>query len=300
MRVFITGATGYIGNAVARELASAGHEVTGLVRSPEKARELESVGARGVVGDLKDPASYKDAAREAEAIVHAAFEYSDRGVEADRTAVEALLEAAREAGGKRSVIYTSGVWVLGNTGDRPAFEDASTEHPATVSAWRVGHEERVLRHGTPELAVAVIRPGIVWGGRGGIVASYFEAAEKEGAVRIVGEGRNRVPHIHRDDLARHYRAVLERRGTGVFHAVDGLAPQLGDVARALSKAAGKGGAVTSVPPEEARESMGLMAEALILDQVVESRRNLEIDWVPERGGIVQEAEAAYREWSGGG
>jgi nucleoside-diphosphate-sugar epimerase len=294
MRIFVTGASGYIGHAVAGELAAAGHEVTGLVRGDARAEMVRRLGARAVIGDIADAASYHDHAAEHEVLIHTAFDYAGP-VAADRTAVETLLAAAR-AGRARSVIYTSGVWVLGATGDTPAFEGSPTDHPAPLVAWRTGHERLVLEAGTHQMATAVIRPGLVYGGRGGLLGSYFESAEKEGAARYVGDGSNRVPLIHIEDLARFYARVVERHGHGLFHAVDGNAVPLVEVARSASEAAGRGGATRAVPLEEARRTLGPFADALALDQVIESRRTVELGWRTEHPNFLGEAAKVYQEW----
>jgi nucleoside-diphosphate-sugar epimerase len=295
MRVLVTGATGYIGHAVVGELAAAGHAVTGLVRSEEKAEQVRRLGARAVVGDIAEPATYREPAAGHEALVHTAFEYGPRAVGADRAAVETLIAAAR-AGGARSLVYTSGIWVLGETGESPAAEDAPTDHPAALVAWRPAHERLVLEAGADQLAAAVIRPGIVYGGRGGLLGSYFESAEKEGAARYVGDGLNRLPMIHLEDLARFYRRVIEQGARGVFHAVDGNAVPLAEVARAASEAAGRGGATRPIPLNEARQSLGPFADALALDQVIESRRAAGLGWRPEHPSFLAEAARAYQEW----
>jgi nucleoside-diphosphate-sugar epimerase len=295
MRIFLTGATGYIGHAVARELVAAGHEVTGLVRSEEKAAVLAQLGARGVVGDIKNPGSYREIATDQDALLHTAFEYSAEAVDADRKAVGTLIAAA--VGGKVQVlVYTSGIWVLGTTGDTPTFENATTEHPAALVAWRPAHEKMVIAAANDHLATAVVRPGMVYGGKGGIIGSYFESAEKHGASQYLGNGRNRIPMIHVEDLARFYKVVVEHRGRGIFHAVDGNAVQLADVARAASEAAGKGGETRSLPLDEARQRMGPVVDALILDQVIESGRNVEIGWRPLHESFLADAPAAYAEW----
>ena len=291
MRIFLTGATGYIGQAVVRELVAAGHEVTGLVRNEEKAAVLAKLGGRGVVGDIKDPGSYREIATDQDALIHTAFEYSAGTVDADRKAVGTLIAAA--VGGTAQVlVYTSGIWVLGTTGDTPTFENATTEHPAAIVAWRPAHEKMVLAAANDHLATAVVRPGMVYGGHGGIIGSYFDSAEKQGASQYLGNGRNRIPLIHVEDLARFYRAVVEHRGRGVFHAVDGNAVQLADVARAASK----GGETRSLPLDEARQKMGPIVDALILDQIIESGRNVEIGWQPHHESFLASASAAYGEW----
>lgn len=298
MRVFVTGATGFIGHTVVRELLKNGHQVTGLVRSAEKGRELESAGASAVVGDLKEPGSYLDAATRHHTLIHTAFEYSPAAVDADRAAVDTLLEAARSGDGMRHVIYTSGIWVLGATGDTPAYEDAPTDHPAPLVAWRVEHERRVLGADSDHLAAAAIRPGMVYGHQGSLVADYFKSAEKDGASRYIGDGRNRIPLIHVDDLARLYRTVVEQRARGIFHAVDGVPVPMIEVAKAASEAAGKEGATRSVSIEEARQKMGPVADAMVLDQIVLSRRSSELGWRPQYRSFPEDARRAYEEWKG--
>jgi nucleoside-diphosphate-sugar epimerase len=295
MRIFLTGATGFIGQAVVRELVTAGHEVTGLVRNEEKAAVLAGLGARGVVGDLKDPGSYREIASDQDALIHTAFEYSAETVDADRKAIGTLIAAAVD-GKVQVLVYTSGIWVLGTTGDTPAFEDATTEHPSALVSWRPAHEKMVIAAANDHLATAVLRPGMVYGGSGSLIASYFDSAEKHGASQYVGNGRNRIPMVHLEDLARFYRAVVEHRGRGIFHAVDGNAVQLADVAQAASEAAGKGGETQSIPLDEARQKMGPIVDALILDQVIESGRNVEIGWQPRHESFLAAAGTAYQEW----
>src|SRR5687767_1644332 len=138
MRIFLTGATGYIGSAVLDAMLRAGHEVTALVRDPEKAERVSRRGVQAVLGELLNPASYASAAEACDAIVHTAYEYSPRGPKVDRLAIETLLDAAGRhaaASGKAGTfVYTSGVWVLGDTQGR-ATEDSPINPPQLVS-WR--------------------------------------------------------------------------------------------------------------------------------------------------------------------
>src|ERR1700753_2585360 len=191
MNIFVTGASGNIGRAVVAELAAAGHAVTGGGRSDEKAAGLRNLGAHAVLGDITEPDSYRDHAAEHDAIVHTAFGGARPDL-ADRTAVDTLLAAAR-AGTARVLLYTSGIRVLGATGDTPAYEDAPTDHPAPLVPWGVPNEKLVLGADGPHLATAVLRPGVVYGGSGGLVGAYFDSAEKGGAAKFVGDGTNRVP-----------------------------------------------------------------------------------------------------------
>ena len=294
MRVFVTGGTGYIGSAVVLHLVRSGHSVTGLVRSPERAPVLERLGARPVVGDIKVPETYAASAGEHEALVHIGFEPGDHAATADRKAVDTLLGAARARRAACSVVYTSGVLVLGKAGSSPAYEDASTDR-ALFNTWRPAHERLVLAAASPDLATAVIRPGWVYGGGAGLVADYFTSAVKDGAAAYIGDGQNRMPLVQRDDVAELYRLLLEQRARGVFHGVDGGQSRIVEVATAASRAAGKGGATRSIPLTEARKTLGPFAEAYCLDQWVGSRRAETLGWRPGPP-FVDVAGRAFAEW----
>ena len=298
MRIFLTGASGYIGSAVTRELVEGGHDVTGMVHSADSVERVRSLGANPVRGELTDPATYAEIAAEQEVLIHLAFDY-ERAVEADRAALDTLIEAGRSHYIEDAhVIYTSGCWVLGDTGDEPADEDAPIDHPAEVVAWRPAHEEWLLGM-TGEgagLTPTVVRPGMVYGGAGGLVTSMFSSAAEEGAARHVGDGSNRWSLVHRDDLAVLYRRIVEERAGGIFHGVDGEPTRVLEVARAASKAAGAGGETRSVPVEEARRSLGPVADAVVLDQALVTRRADEIGWRPQHPSFVQSAGAAWQEF----
>jgi nucleoside-diphosphate-sugar epimerase len=292
MNVFLTGATGYIGEALVRALHRAGHGAVGLARSRAKA-EARGLPARFVEGDMRAPDRWRDEAARADAAVHLGMEMGPAAAEVDRTALEALLLAGRG----RPVVFTSGVWVLGSTGDRAADETAETA-PAALVAWRPAHERRALEGGA-----AVVRPGIVFGGRGGIMASLFESADREGAVTYVGDGENRWTFVHREDLADLYVRLLEAwaavpAGERLFHAVGGAGERMVEVARAASAAAGRGGDARAWALAEAREKLGAYADALALDQVVLApRAERLLGWRPRWRGFVRNAAEAYAEWA---
>lgn len=299
MKIFLTGATGYIGSGVAAELLRAGHEVTGLTSSDAKAQDLERAGVRAVVGDLGDPATWRREAAWAEGLVHTAFDSgADDPVERDGLAIDGLLSAATEGSAHRAFLYTSGVWVLGNTGDGPADETSEPAEPLDLVAWRPAHEQTVLDAGR-RVTPSVVRPGVVYGERRGLVVRFFRAAEEEGASTYIGEGRNRMALIHRDDNARLYRQILEQAASGMFHAVDGTPITMADVAVEAGRVAGAAGEPRSIPLEEARAELGPVADALCLDQVVAAKRSAELlGWAPRYRSFREGAGPAYREWTG--
>ena len=295
MKVFVTGGTGYVGSAIVHALVRAGHEVTSTSRSEAGDRALAALGATPIRGGLGALAPLAGRIAEHDAAVHAAMDYR-LGPPADAEAVGALLDGARQAGRPFSVAYTSGVWVLGSTAT-PASEAEPIVRPATAVAWRPPHEKRVLEAATDRIATAVIRPGTVFGEKRGLVSPWFESAVKEGRTSFVGSGDQRWAFVHRDDLAELYRAVLERRARGIFHCVDGASPTVAEAAAAASRAAGKGGAVRAIPVEEARKTMGPMADALAMDQVVVSTRGAEVGWAPRHPPFPKDAPEAFREWT---
>jgi nucleoside-diphosphate-sugar epimerase len=300
MRVFMTGASGYIGSAVVEAFVAAGHEVMGLTHSPEKVRKLESLGATPIQGDIAKPLIWSEEAAGHDELIHLAFDY-ETPVDADFAAIDALLEVGRTTVGRNChMIYTSGCWVLGETGDDPADEEAPLTHPAPIVAWRPAHEAQVLGSSDETFFTAVIRPGMVYGGHGGLVARLFESASTADAAEYIERGENRWSLVHRDDLARLYLAIAEERATGVFHGVDGTALRVADVAQAASRAAGAGGKTNSISLTEARQRLGPVADALLLDQVLGAKRSRELGWEPLRTSFSAAADDAFREWKAGG
>jgi nucleoside-diphosphate-sugar epimerase len=289
MRIFLTGATGYIGSSVLDASLRAGNEVTALVRDPEKAERVALRGVQPVIGELSKPASYVAAAEACDAIIHTAFEESKRGSKVDRQAVESLLGAAIKRASKGhpvSVVYTSGTWVLGNTSGASA-EDAPLR-PTSLVGWRPEHEQLVLDAGRGRtLRTAVIRPGIVYGGARGIVGDLLKDAAN-GLVRVIGDGRNHWPCIYNRDLADLYvRVATHADAAGVFHANDEADERVEDIVEAIARQAKMRPDVRHVPITEARAKMGAYADALALDQIVRSPRARALGWAPSLHSVAR-------------
>jgi len=282
MRIFLTGATGYIGSAVLDALLRGGHQVSALVRDPEKAERLARRGVRPVVGELSKGKSFTAAAEACDGIIHTAFEYSKRGPQVDREAIENLLGVARRkpvANGPPFFIYTSGIWVLGET-TKPA-DEAAPVNPAALVAWRPAHERMVLEAGADgTIRTALIRPGIVYGGSRGIIGDMVKDAAN-GLVRVIGTGKNCWPCVYDRDLADLYVRIATTPGaSGVFHANDEGDERVNDIAEALANHAKTPADIRHVPLEEARAKMGDYADALALDQKVRSPRARALGWNP--------------------
>jgi len=297
MKIFITGATGYIGHAVASTLARAGHQLFGLARSTEKAQRLAAAEVTPVIGEMGKPETYLPAAHPCQVLIHCAAEYSAHYMEFDRRTVDALLKSARDSALPRLFVYTSGCWVYGNTGLAAADESTPLNPPAMV-ARRVETENLVMAANTGRVRTVVIRPGCVYGGPGGLTASWFESAEKEGAARIVGDGNFRWTMIHLADLAEGYRLIAESHfGGEVFNFTDRSRFTVLDCANAASIAATGADRVTTTPVPEAAKTLGPMAECLALDQHVDSSKAARLlRWQPRHGGFADGAARYYAAW----
>ncbi|HEX7283748.1 MAG TPA: NAD-dependent epimerase/dehydratase family protein [Vicinamibacterales bacterium] len=298
MHIFLTGATGYIGSAVRGALIKGGHQVTAMARDKEKAERLAARGATPVVAELAAPKRYLTVAKAADAIVHAAYESSPRGVQVEKQALETMLGAqqqASQADGKiRTFVYTSGVWVLGRS-IRAADETAPLDPPAHV-AWRPAHEDLVLSAFSATLRTVVVRPGIVYGGGRGIVSDLIKDA-LNGLVRVVGPGKNRWPLVYDHDLADLYLKIVEApTAAGVFHATDEEDERVGDIVEAIAAQVPQKPDIRYMPMEEAHKKFGAYADALALDQKVRSPKARALGWSPTQAGVINSVARLLEEY----
>jgi nucleoside-diphosphate-sugar epimerase len=261
-------------------LLRSGHEVTALVRDPEKAERVSGRGVHPIIGELSKPSSYAAAAEGVDAIVHAALDSSTRMQKVDRQAIETLLAAAGRraaAGFSACVVYTSNTWVLGQAHDAT---EATPVNPIPLVAWRPDHERLVLDAGNTGIRTVVIRPGVVYGGARGIVGDLLKDAAN-GLVRVVGTGENHWACIYDRDLADLYvRVSTMDDAAGIFHANDEADESVDDIVAAIAHHAKMPPDVRHMPIDEARKKMGPYAEALALDQIVRSPRARSLGWAP--------------------
>jgi nucleoside-diphosphate-sugar epimerase len=284
MRVFVTGATGYIGSAAADALRAAGHGVIGLARSEEAATHLALRGVTPVLGDLREPETLEAAVKKSDAVLHAG---TTGDGDLDREAVSAMLGEA--AGRNLPFVYTSGVWIYGDTGGQIADESFPL-NPAAVSSWRPSVEERVFAFARQGLRASIVRAAICYGHGAGIPGTLVDEGREKGVVRIVGDGGNRWPLVHVEDLAELQVALLGRAEPGtVVNAAAESAPTVREIATAAAEAAGVPGRVEVWALEDARARFGPYADALAMDQQVSSELAKRLfGWSPSRTGILEE------------
>lgn len=297
MRIFITGASGYIGQAVAKAFRSKGHTVYGLVRSEKDAHLLSLNEIWPILGDMEQPNTYKQVLNEVEVAVHCAFDFSsDKGVEHDATTIDMILQTFAPSPFNRVFIYTSGVWVYGSKGHQIA-DEAMSLNPLELVKWRPIHEEKVLTANSNKLRTIVIRAGHVYGGVGGLTNILFNSTQN-GSVIIAGEGHNRWPMVHLQDLAHAYVSAAENElADGILNVVDDSTTTLREIAEEISRAANLEGKVHVLSIEEAKKQIGLLMEGFAIDLIVNnSRVKRLLEWKIHHSPFIYEVDLYYKAW----
>ena len=293
MKVFVTGASGCLGSSVAAAFRRAGHEVWGLVRSAEKARVLAREEIHPVLGDLEKPETFVSVAEACSVLVHTAAVYGPDAFAFDRRVIETLLQTSRGGPRPKTLLYTSGTWVYGSTGDRLVDETSLLSAPAHV-AERPKSEEIILN--ASGVRGLVLRPGCVYGRQGSLTALWFEGALKN-ALRIIGDGSADGPSFTSTTSG---TRTCERPRAG-SPGRSSTSPT--DRARPSATwrgpwRASRGTRVRSPPcPLSEATTLGTLAECLALDQHVDARKAVRrLGWEPRHGGFVDEVAECYEAW----
>jgi nucleoside-diphosphate-sugar epimerase len=289
MRVFVTGASGFVGSAVVAELIAAGHQVLGLARYDVSAKSVAAAGAEVHRGDLQDLESLRSGAAAADAVIHTAFihDFSKfaENCEIDRRAIEAL--GAALAGSDRPLIVTSGTGLL--TPGRLATED--TVRPTGSAIPRVS-EQAGLSLVSQGVRVSAMRlpPTVHGDGDHGFVPILIGLARAKGAAAYVGDGNNRWPAVHRLDAAQLYRLVLEKGTAGaVYHAVAEQGVPFREIAGVIGRRLNI--PVVSKSLEEAAEYFGWFAHFAAMDNPASSAQTQQqMGWRPTRPGLISDLD----------
>jgi len=281
MRVFMTGATGFIGSFLVPELIKAGHQVIGLSRSSAGAEALIRAGAEVFRGDVNDLERLRTAAEVADGLVHAAFNHDFSNVkqhsEEDRKVIQMLGEVL--AGSDRPLVITSGTGLARSRTGRPAAE--TDDHVTSAEFPRAASEEAADALIAKGGRVMVMRlPRVHDTRRQGRIAQHIQLARQKGRVAYVGEGKNRLPAVHVSDAVRLYRLALEKGQAGArYHAVGEEGVALRDIAEVIG--AGLKTPVESITPEEAPEYFGWMAHLVTIDLAATSAlTRQQLGWNP--------------------
>ena len=293
LRVFITGATGYIGRSVALRLVRAGHEVYGLGRNAERGAALASAGVRPVFGDLSTPGSFLGTLQNCDAVVHAAYDPTAAAAQ-DQRALESFRVAIQD-GRVRRLIYTSGVWVHG-AGNGRVLDETMPLAPLELVRWRAAHEDVAMDFAELEAAVTIFRPATVYGESRGLIGRMFEEARDARVVTYPGDGTQTWALVHCDDVAEAYALALEHaKGGQRYLLADESQFTVKDIATAVARATGA--ETRSWPRDQVLEKLGAYGEALLLSQKVSAAKaRRELGWVPRHLSFATEAGDLWREW----
>ena len=287
MRIFVTGATGFIGSAVVKELLAAGHQVLGLSRSPEKAAALAATGAEVHRGSIEDLDSLGKGAAQSDGVIHLAFNHDfskfKANCEDDRRVIRAL--GAALAGSTRPLIVTSGTGMANTVPGQLAKEDGALISSDVIP--RAASEEAAASIAAEGINVSVVRlPQVHDPVKQGLVTYAIAIAREKDVCAYVGEGNNRWPAAHLLDVARLYRLAIEKAQPGAkYHAVaeEGISHR--DISQALGRRLGL--PVRSIPEDQAQAHFGWLAPFVLHDMPASGERTRKVlGWHPTGPGLI--------------
>jgi nucleoside-diphosphate-sugar epimerase len=291
MRVFVTGATGFIGSAVVKELIEAGHQVLGLARSDEKAKALAATGAEVLRGSLEDLDSLKDGAAGSDGVIHLAFKHDFSkyvaNCEDDRRVIAALGSVL--AGSDRPLVVTSGTGLANTVPGQPAMEDNATIGAAVIP--RGASEEAAAAVAAKGTNVSVVRlPQVHDTVKQGLITYAIEMTRARNVSAYVGDGRNRWPAAHVLDTARLYRLALEKAERGAkYHAVAEEGVPVREIAEVLGQRLKV--RTVSLAPEEAATHFGWLSMFVSRDSPASSEQTRKrLGWHPTGPGLIADLE----------
>jgi len=289
MRIFVTGAPGFIGSALIPELMQAGHQVLGLTRSEAGAEQLRAAGAEVLHGNIEDLDSLRRGAAETDGVIHLAFNHDfsqfQKNAEDDRKAIEAMGEVL--VGSGRPFVVTSGTAMAASVNGKPSTEESP------IATWNPrGASEAAVKQLTARgVNTSVVRlPQVHDTRKQGLVPYLLAVSRAKGVSAYIGDGGNRWPAAHVSDVARLYRLAFEKAEPGaIYHAVD----EEGVTMKAIVEAHGRGlkVPVVSIKPEEAEAHFGWLARFALIDMPSSSAlTQRKLNWKPIGPALIADLD----------
>jgi nucleoside-diphosphate-sugar epimerase len=291
MRIFVTGASGWIGSAVVPELLDAGHEVVGLARSDASADALAAASAEVHRGSLEDLESLRVGAAKADGVIHLAFIHDfsryEQSVGADQRAIETI--GAALEGTDRPLVIASGVAAIAWSGVATEEDPFSPDFPRAAAARAtLALAERGVRS-----SVVRLPPSVHGQGDDGFVPTLIQTARVRGRSGYIGDGANRWPAVHRNDAARLFRLAVEQAPAGsVLHAVADEGVPTRTIAEVIGRRLEL--PVVSIPPEQASEHFGWLGRFFAIDSAASSTLTRQrLAWEPTHPGLIADLEEGH-------
>jgi len=289
MRIFVTGATGFVGSALVPELIREGHQVLGLTRSEAGAEALRAAGAEVKHGNIEDLESLRDGAARSEGVIHLAFNHDfsqlQKNCEDDRKATIAMGEVL--LGSDRPFIVTSATGLIDNVDGKPSTEDGP------IALWnpRAASEATVKELTERGVNTSIVRlPQVHNTRKQGLVSYILPVAREKRVSAYLGDGANRWPAAHVSDVARLYRLALEKAEKGaIYHAVDEEGVSMKEIAEALGR--GLKVPVTSIKPEEGEAHFGWLVRFAGHDRSSSGALTQQrLNWKPTGPGLIADLD----------
>ncbi|WP_193181239.1 NAD-dependent epimerase/dehydratase family protein [Nisaea sediminum] len=294
MKIFLTGASGFIGGSVAVHLIAAGHDVRGLVRSQERADAVTRFGIVPVLGSLDDAPVLAEEAARADAVINAAS--ADH-----RAAVETMLDAL--AGSGKTFLHTSGSSIVGRRDEGhvsgAVFDEETPIDPSPARAARVALNHDILAAAERNIRTMIIAPSLIYGRGLGVnpdsmqIPWLIDVARKTGGARHIGPGENIWSNVHIGDLVELYRLVLEKAPAGAFYYAENGENSMREAAAAIGQTLGFGGGTEEMSIDEAAGYWGdgPANDTMASNSRVRARRaRSELGWAPSNPGLIEEIE----------
>ena len=297
MKIFITGASGYIGGSLAAALIAAGHQVSGLARSEGSAAALEKIAIKPVRGSLDDAEALAHGARAADVTVNTAS--ADH-----RGAAEAIVKAL--AGTGKTLLHTSGTSIVGTRAQgelvEAVFDEDTPFKPSPARAGRVAIDTMVRAVAADGVRSMVIAPSLIYGRGHGLnphsiqVPWLIAVAKKYGVAKHIGSGENRWSNVHIDDLVTLYLLAIEKAPAGGFYFAENGENSMREVCQAISRMLGFGGRTQSMTVEEAAHEWGEgpANDSMGSNSRVRGKRaRAELGWKPQAPSLIEEIERGF-------